>query len=121
MKAIQIDLFVTVAGTPPAQATVTMPDRVPAGMVRAKGHETSRDAATGVAGVLTKLHALVLEEFERRGPMTDETLERLPVFADFGPSTIRNRRSELYQRGLLVEDGTEVNSRRKTMVRWKKL
>jgi hypothetical protein len=37
--------------------------------------------------------------------MTDGELENLPVFAHYGPSTVRKRRSELYQAGRVAETG----------------
>ncbi len=66
------------------------------------------------------LRLRVLEAFRLNGPMTDETLERLPAFKDCGASTIRKRRSELFhmvpQRIVLY--GTTTNRRGKTMKVW---
>jgi hypothetical protein len=88
------------------------------GMVRAGGHHTSVDAAAAIEPKRTALHVRVLEAFEQLGPMTDEALERLPQFADYGPSTIRKRRSELYEQGALAVRGDTVNSRGRKMILW---
>ncbi len=76
---------------------------------RAPGHRTG-DHTTSVAAdqaagrKATKLHNRIIEAFEVR-PMTDKELERLPQFANYGFSTIRKRRSELYYMGRLAETG----------------
>ena len=70
---------------------------------------TSIDAAAKLAPKRTALHARVLEAFDRHGPMTDDELERLPEFSGYGPSTIRKRRSEVYQRQALRVCGEGVN------------
>lgn len=77
---------------------------------RAPGHR-SQDHATSIAAdkaierKATKLHGRIIDAFRVRN-MTDKELERLPEFADYGFSTIRKRRSELYQMGRLDETGT---------------
>lgn len=76
------------------------------GMVRNPDHATSVAAATVIERKLTVLHAAVLHAFRELGPMTDYALETLSRFEQYGPSTIRKRRSELFQRGDLVEQGT---------------
>lgn len=88
------------------------------GMVRRDDPSTSIEAAEAVAPGLTKLQARVLAAF-KDCPMTDEQLERLPEFSGFAPSTIRKRRSELYQDGYLVNAGTAENSRGRAMIVWK--
>ena len=50
--------------------------------------------------------------------MTDEQLENLPEFHDYGPSTIRKRRSELFQQHALVAVGDTVNTRGRKMLVW---
>ena len=67
---------------------------------------------------LSELHERVLAAFRINGPMTDEVLERLPVFASLAPSTARKRRSELYQLGKLVIYGMVTNSRGRPMIVW---
>jgi hypothetical protein len=42
----------------------------------------------------------------------------LPQFESYGPSTIRKRRSELYQAGELERSGVHRNSRGQTMTVW---
>lgn len=89
------------------------------GMVRESNPFTSKDAAIVVARKRTELHERVLAAFEQYGPMTDEELERLPEFRDFGPSTIRKRRSELFQQDALIVVGDRVNSRGRSMLVWR--
>lgn len=89
-----------------------------AGMVHADDPHTSRDAAAVIARKRTALHAKVLLAFQAHGQMTDEDLERLPAFEGYGPSTIRKRRSELYQQGALVSYGDRANSRGRSMLVW---
>ena len=67
---------------------------------------------------ISELHIQVLDALEDHGPMTDEQLERLPQFAGYGPSTLRKRRSELWQMGRLKRHGERQNSRGKYMVVW---
>jgi hypothetical protein len=67
---------------------------------------------------ISELHERVLAAFRINGPMTDEVLERLPVFQSLAPSTARKRRSELYQIGKLVIYGTVTNSRGRPMIIW---
>lgn len=88
------------------------------GMTHARDQHTAVDAAAVVARKRTELHARVLDAFEELGPMTDEMLEGLLRFRDFGPSTIRKRRSELYQQRALVSCGERKNTRGRKMVLW---
>ena len=53
------------------------------------------------------LQFAVLAAILRAGTITDGELERLPEFAKYAPSTIRKRRSELYQLGDVVKRGTD--------------
>jgi hypothetical protein len=57
---------------------------------------------------VTALHQAVLAALDAAGArgLTDRELEQLPQFAHYGPSTIRKRRSELYQGGILTHRGT---------------
>lgn len=89
-----------------------------AGMVHQGDPVTSIEAATVIARKRTELHERVLQAFADHGQLTDEDLEQLPAFRGFGPSTIRKRRSELYQQGALVSCGDRVNSRGRKMLLW---
>jgi hypothetical protein len=86
--------------------------------VRWDSPSTSREAAASIAPVRTALHQAVLDALTAGGPMTDEQLERLPQFAHLGPSTIRKRRSELFQQGAVVAVGESRNSRGRLMLVW---
>ncbi len=88
------------------------------GMVHADDPHTSIDAATVIALRRNELHEKVLAAFARYGSMTDEELENLPEFRDYGPSTIRKRRSELFQQHALVAVGDAVNTRGRKMLIW---
>ena len=90
------------------------------GMVRNPDHETSIEAAKELVPKLGQIHQKVLDAFLEHGEMTDGELENLPQFSSYGPSTIRKRRSELYQSGRLVDTGrTRENERGKSMVIWR--
>jgi hypothetical protein len=88
------------------------------GMVHRADPQTSIEAAAAIEPRRTELHAKVLQAIAEYGPMTDEELEDLEDFWGYGPSTIRKRRSELYQQGALVIVGERVNSRHKKMLVW---
>ena len=99
-----------------------MPQRLlfdpPARMVHRSDLPTSVGAALRLVPRLGALHEQVLEAFGREGAMDDERLEQLPQFERYGPSTIRKRRSELYQAGKLERSGVHRNSRGQTMTVW---
>lgn len=88
------------------------------GMVHADDPHTSIDAAIVIASRRNELHGKVLAAFARYGAMTDEELENLPEFHDYGPSTIRKRRSELFQQHAIVAVGEAVNTRGRKMLIW---
>jgi hypothetical protein len=77
-------------------------------MHRAGDHATSVDAARQVSVKIHELHRAVFAAVLAAGPdgLTDRELEQLPPFAHYGPSTIRKRRSELYQSGYLTHQST---------------
>lgn len=89
------------------------------GMVHRDDPATSVDAAAVVALRRNVLHEQVLIAFKNHGPMTDAELEQLPAFYGYGPSTIRKRRSELYQAGALVAVGERLNDRGRRMLVWR--
>ena len=90
------------------------------GMVRKGDPFTCILAAGGVERRASELHAAITEELYRNGHgMTDQELEDLPRFRPrYAYSTVRKRRTELFQGGLLIKVGTRVNSRRQTMIVW---
>ena len=79
---------------------------------------TAAAAGDSMPRRLTDLHTRVLDAFDEHKRLTDEQLEHLPEFASYGPSTIRKRRSELYQLGHLKQVGEALNSRGRPMVVW---
>jgi hypothetical protein len=87
-------------------------------MVHARASVTEVAAAEAVRPKLNHMHATVRAMFRLHGPMTDETLERLPALETWAPSTARKRRSELYQAGELVAAGEATNSRGRKMILW---
>lgn len=91
-----------------AHETADLPLFAAGPMVRTGDHETSRAAAGTVAPKVNALHAQVLQALAAAGPtgLNDRQLEQLPQFAHYGPSTIRKRRSELYQLGYVTHHGT---------------
>ena len=87
---------------------------------RKKDPETAKDAGRIFEDRgLGSLHRQVLAALDD-GPLTDEDLERRPEFAHLGPSTVRKRRHELYDIGMIVHFDTVRNSRGRTMMRWAK-
>jgi hypothetical protein len=79
---------------------------VPAPVVATADHETSRDAADAVTPAAKRLRAEVYRLFVlSRAGWTDKELEQRPEWAQYGPSTVRKRRSELKKQGYLVDSG----------------
>ena len=88
------------------------------GMVHRDDPHTSVEAAVTIEVHRTELHERVLDAFVKYGPMTDAELEELPEFQHYGPSTIRKRRSELFQQQQLVAIGERRNARNCRMLVW---
>lgn len=85
-----------------AVAAKAVPQNTP-DMHRARDMQTAIDASERVAPCRKVLQQQIMTAFRARGPMTDGELENLPQFKDkFKPSTVRKRRSELYQDGQVV-------------------
>jgi hypothetical protein len=87
------------------------PNPAPGGlppMHRVADQQTSIDAAAAVLPKVRTLHEEVLAALAAAGAegLNDRQLEQLPQFARYGPSTIRKRRSELYQLGYVTHRGT---------------
>lgn len=80
------------------------------GMVRDPDHGTSIAAAGKQVSGRKELQQKVAKAFMVYGPMTDGEIEKLPIFKDYGPSTVRKRRSELYQEGILLKTKERRNS-----------
>lgn len=80
----------------------------PPPMVRENDAPTSLDAAARMRPKVNALHEQVLSALAAAGAegLNDRQLEQLPQFAHYGPSTIRKRRSELYQLGYVTHFGT---------------
>lgn len=85
-------------------------------MVHKGDPQTSLDAAERIMPKIGSLHLKVLAALTV--PMTDEELELLDEFHGYGPSTIRKRRSELYQLGKVVGVAERKNSRGQKMIVW---
>lgn len=85
-------------------------------MHRKMDHATSIDAAERVAkSCRTELQGAIYDKLIELGPMTDGELENLPQFSHYAPSTVRKRRSELFQDGRVAETG----DKRDRMKVWK--
>lgn len=90
--------------TKPTQMELTdAPVRAP--MARRDDHDTSVAAAKAIEPELSELQMKVLTALEIYEAMTDGELEKLERFDGCRPSTVRKRRSELYQNGLVVKAG----------------
>jgi len=77
------------------------------GMARGPDHGTSIQAAVRVERKRSDLQEWIVSALRANGPMTDRELEQLPEFSLYAPSTVRKRRSELWDdgRGVLVKVG----------------
>ena len=102
----------------PAPAPVPSRGAEVLGMVRRSNPGTSVTAARAVRGVRSALQVKILSILQRGGPMTDEELETHEEMAamNLAPSTVRTRRSELFQAGELVEAGERANRRGSAML-----
>lgn len=88
------------------------------GMVHSNPHDTEVEAALAVLPHLPELRAKIYKAFITHGAMTDEELATLPEFSGRVYSTVRKRRVELYQSGLLKRVGRKVNERGRHMAVW---
>lgn len=88
------------------------------GMVHRGDPMTCFESAAVIKRKANQLHEQVSKAFAVHGAMTDEELEQLPEFRGYGPSTIRKRRSELYQAHRLRCVSYRNNSRGRRMVVW---
>ena len=79
---------------------------------------TSVAAAVALQPRLSKLHQQVMRAIRDHGPLIDTELEELPQFDRYAPSTLRKRRSELYQAGHLRRVAVRRNSRGQKMIAW---
>lgn len=86
------------------------------GMARNPDHETSVAAAQAIKDGLSDLQQEVIGYLTEK-PMTDEELAaRRP---DLAWSTLSKRRTELFQKGIVVEAGTTINSRGRKVKVWR--
>ena len=88
------------------------------GMVRRDNPSTSVAAAKIIVRGVSDLQSQVLEAFTQQGPMTDEELELLPQFSEYGQTTVRKRRTELYQAHKLERYSSKPNSAGVGMIVW---
>jgi len=79
-------------------------------MTRREDYDTSNEAADRVFTKLRPLQKRVLAAL-RKKPMTDRQLEALPEFEEYMYSTVRKRRSELFQDGLVEKAGRDPETR----------
>jgi hypothetical protein len=92
----------------------------PHGAYRRDDHDTSKSAGLAMRGErLSALHREVLEFFHLHGPATDEDLEDALGPKHPGFSTLRKRRSELYQAKRLIDTGKrKINRGGRPMILW---
>lgn len=74
-------------------------------MVHHNAIRTEVDAAAKVLACCSRLHSEVMGAFLEHGAMTAGEAEKLSQFAQWKPSTVRKRISELKEAGRLVADG----------------
>ena len=75
------------------------------GMVRVPDHDTSIAAAITVLPALSHLKKSILSNLEAFGPQTDEEMSDRFQHLNLAESTVRKRRGELVQAGLVEEAG----------------
>jgi hypothetical protein len=92
----------------------------PQARARRTDPETSREAASSFTPVrLTEIQKDVLAFFRSHGPATDEELRESLEAKHPAESTLRKRRTELVQRGLLHDTGTtKFSGNRRRMIVW---
>ena len=88
------------------------------GMVRAGDPMTCITAALTIERKASRLHEQITAAIARRGAMTDQELEDRPQFANYAYSSVRKRRTELCQAGLLICVGVRKNKRGNMMQIW---
>lgn len=85
------------------------------GMVRKGDPFTCYLAAGTIQRHASRLHEQITQAIRNRGDMTDQELEDLDQFSAYAYSSVRKRRTELVQAGLLVVVGSRKNNRGNTM------
>jgi hypothetical protein len=85
-------------------------------MSRRTDPETSHAAASSILHLVTDLQDAILGYLIT--PMSDESLELRRDFGALKPSTIRTRRAELVQLGLVERVGTTLNSTGRQVAVW---
>ena len=91
------------------------------GMVRTDDQETSELAAQKLNGQVGQIRENVYQLFLKHGPMNDSELEQLyyKTFEVRPYSTVRKRRCELRDAGLVRDSGRRsMNSTGSTMIVW---
>jgi hypothetical protein len=96
------------------------------GMIREPDHDTSVAAAAHHEPTRTELQNRVEAAIRREAPrhdpqgLNDEELRLLPEFVqdEYAESTVRKRRTELYQQGRLVKVGKRPNAAGFMMTVW---
>jgi len=83
----------------------TPPDHLK-GLARSPDRATSIAAAEKAASSREQLKARVLAAFREHGDMNDGELELLPEFAGIPINSVRKRRTDLLQDGLLEASGS---------------
>lgn len=89
------------------------------GMVRNADCETSIDAAHAIERKLSALQTRVLGLVAAHGPVSDEFLSDFAMQHGMAESTMRKRRTELRDGGLIECAGLEVNRRGRTQMTWR--
>lgn len=100
-------------------AAIPVPGKRRPTMARATDPAPAHVAADTLTALeLSALQRAVLAAVAQHQPIHDVALERLPAFAAYSPSTVRKRRTELVQAGLVVAHD-EVPHGRGRITRWR--
>jgi hypothetical protein len=105
----------------PGEYIDVTPPLTPGPMVHRTDYATSVAAAEAVRPHVSPLMWTVHAELARLGDATDAELERLAVFDNYAPSTVRKRRTDLYQLGMVEPTGEtrQAPGRRCALTVWR--
>jgi hypothetical protein len=88
------------------------------GMVRRPSLVTSVFAASAVELIRSGLQKRIILALYELGAMTDDELEGLAQFSHYAYSTVSKRRTELYQKGIVVIVSEKLNAHGCRMKVW---
>lgn len=92
--------------------------RIASALTRSTDPDTSREAAASVMDRLTDLQRMVYDFIRERGTAIDSDIVAWGFLHGYAESTLRRRRTELAQMGLLEVCGRRKNKRNRRELVW---